>query len=576
VLKQLRLSAVDPVHARLFHETFPSFFATVDLPENSADMKQQIESLGPKFRYVEQTDLPRRFAGEPTLRRGCYFTVCRSISGEDDGTLRNEVRAYRDPLVSGRVDVLDLRLVKNPFTGEHANALFICWFSPAQSRLAQELLKSQSRSDTQQVFALEFPYDVMEVVLDRVIDLRYPQVRKWFYETFSTEQQDGTIAWIAGRKLATALEPHRRNVEALCISRPSRFRVESQVPPVPTCFAKMLPTLMNPDLGGGSAADSGSSLQAIGTWLRQNGVAALIYPSARTDVSVEIVNGEIAVFSGWNLVDYRNDRPPANIKLHYFEQSPWCWTDFSPGIHFEGDTGGLGSFKVTGVETYWNRDYKGMVSALDSCEMHCRREMIFNKDAVLTVIGAWRLGEVSIEWLRKNAVDKDEKGARQAYDFFRGILIRLKERQKAGLVDELAATLPRTQNMAQGITECMNFVDDLAKSLVDGGSPHAAATLIVSNRLHVLKFYVSLHALALRVGWSVDRQPGTGISRLVNDGNIYHTGLSRTVQEAIAVLFQRGIALMEPANIGTKPELSQFEEWMKDLEAVKIGKGYEP
>jgi hypothetical protein len=571
-LKQLRLSAIEPVQASLFRETFPSFFRTVDPPENSEALKRQIESVSPKFLYTETTELPRRFAGEPALRRGCYYAVCRSASGDDGGTLRNEVCAYRDPLISGRVDVLDLRLKRNPVTGENANALFICWFSPEKSRFAKDLLQSKSSPDTQQILALEFPYDVMDVVLDKVIDLRYPHVRKWFYETFSSEQEDGSISWIPGKRFKTAYKAaklERKDIEAPCVTRPSRFRVEAKVPPVPTCFAEMLPTLMNPDIGGGSAADSGSSLQAIGMWMRQKGVTALIYPSARSNASVEVVEGKISSFSGWNLIDYRNGRSQANIKLHYFEQSPWCWTGFSPGIAFEGDPDGYSSFRIVGMEAYWRRDYNGLLSAQDALETHCRRERLFDDQGGLTGIGSWRLGEVSIEWLGKNAVKKDEEGAIKARDLFKGCLIRLKEIQKAGLIDELSMTLPRTQDLARAITECMGVVDDLSQSLIARGAPYLAAILVMSNRLHVLKYFVSAYALALRVGWP-DVRRLVDISRLVDDFDVCNTGLTGSMKELLAALFHRGLALMKPNNADVQPDVSQFEQWLKELETIDL------
>jgi hypothetical protein len=569
-LKQLRLSAIEPIQARLFRETFPSFFSIIDPPENSKDLKRLVESASPKFQYREATELPRRFAGEPALRRGCYYSVCRSGSGDDGGTLRNEVCAYRDPNISGRVYVLDLSLEKNPFTGENMEALLVCWSSPTKSKLAQDLLASKSKPDEQQILVLEFPYDVIEVVLDNIVDLRFPHVRKWFYETFSSEQKDGSIAWILGQRLKNAITPLRKDVESSCVTKSSRFHVQAKIPPVPTCFAEMLPTLMNPDLGGGSPADSGSSLQAIGTWMRQNDVKALIYPSARCDVSVEIVDGKIAAFSGWNLVDYRNDPPRA--KYTYFEQSPWCWTGFSPSINFEGEPSGLGSFRIAGMEAYWRRDYEGLLSAHDALETHCLNEKLFEDNVGLTVIGSWRLGEVSVEWLRKNAVEKNIEGAAKAFNLFKGCLIRLREFQKAGLIDELSLTLPRTQDVARGITECMGYVDDISQSPNVGRDPHIAAILVMSNRLHVLKFFISAYALALRVGWPIDVWAMGDISKLVNDFDIRNTGLPESVQESLTGLFHRGLKFLKRDNVDVPPDVSQIEQWLKELETFEISK----
>src|SRR5438270_7463862 len=56
-----------------------------------------------------QSDLSsaRRFAGDRSLARGRYFTVCKDVNGNDDGTLVRELCAYNDPLKSGIVTVID-------------------------------------------------------------------------------------------------------------------------------------------------------------------------------------------------------------------------------------------------------------------------------------------------------------------------------------------------------------------------------------------------------------------------------------------------------------------------------------
>jgi hypothetical protein len=283
-------------------------------------------------------------------------------------------------------------------------------------------------------------------------------------------------------------------------------------------------------------------------------------------VSVDIVDGQINVFSGWNLVDYRNNRPHG-IVTTYIEQSPWCWTGFSPGIQFEGENDGYGSFRVVGVEAYWRRDYKGLLAALNALELQSPKEVLFDSSAKLTVIGGWRLGAASIEWLRQNAVEKNEKEAIKARDLFKGCLLRLKEMQKVGLIDELSVTLAKTQNLARGITDCMDFVDDLAKSLSDAGSDQAAGTLVMSNRLHVLRFFVSGRALALKAGWPVAGTE-TSVSRLINDFDVNRTGLSMPVQESIAALFSRGLVLM--AAVETK--LADYERWLNDVGAIEINR----
>lgn len=573
-LKQLRLSNVGPVAARLFRETFPQFFSTREIPENSASIKELVESMSPKFRYTETLDPPRRFSGEPTLRRGCFYTVCRTDVGDDCGTLLNEVKAYRDPVVCGRVHVLDSGVQRNPFTGEKANALLVVWQDAARSRYVTELLALQDapQDDTEQLVALEYPYDIIKATIDDVVDLRYPHVRDWFYETFSSEQEDETIMWLARRIPPSASATEREAITEQCVTRQSRFRVTRGVPPVPGSFREMLPTLLNPDIGGGSAADSGSSLQAIGTWLRQRNASALLYPSARSDAFVRVEDGKVHDFGGWNLVDYRSDRRRRKEIFSYIETSPWCWTEFSPGIHLDEppEAGANGSFRVRGMEAYWRKDYEGILSALASLDELDRSDKAFGHDAKLTAIGAWRLGAASIQWLTQNAVERDKEGAIQSKNLFKGFLIRLGERQIAGLVNELSETLPRTQDIARAISESLGFADQVAESLANDGCREQAATLVVSNRLHVLGFFVSGWLVALKAGAPIERRQ-SAVSPLLQGYHVERCGLSSEFCASISALFSRGLELVEGVR-GDEYGPLHYEQWLRDVSSIEPDK----
>ena len=84
-------------------------------------------------------------------------------------------------------------------------------------------------------------------MIENVIDLRLPATQEWFFETFRTGYGD---FW----------------------HKPNGASVSS--------FAPMLGNLMFPDLGGTSVTD------AIGYCLRSMGIAAFIYPSARSDAEI--------------------------------------------------------------------------------------------------------------------------------------------------------------------------------------------------------------------------------------------------------------------------------------------------
>jgi hypothetical protein len=174
-----------------------------------------------------------------------------------------------------------------------------------------------------EIFLYLFPYRVLKRIVDRVIDLRLPDVREWFYRTFRIPT-DAADAHTVDFALAN-LNPTIAH---------SRFHFENGVAPVPDSFWAMLPTLVNPDLGGGSPADTGSSLLMVGHWMRQHNTAALVFPSARCDAAAVFESGTLKNWQGWNFVDF-GDAPLFGYRgthVTTFVMSPWAWVKFPAGV----------------------------------------------------------------------------------------------------------------------------------------------------------------------------------------------------------------------------------------------------
>ncbi len=178
------------------------------------------------------------------------------------------------------------------------------------------------------------------------------------------------------------------------------FGFENEKPPTPATFAQMLPTLLNPDLGGGSIADTGSVLLYIAHELRQLGCGALIFPSARADASVVFSNGALTQFSGWNLVWY--DGAPLfaeNVRLTTLVANPWAWVLLPPGVKVNLAPEGneyAGSLVVQGMVNHWAEDYLGQIEALKVArEAHGPPE----KSDVPPAWVAFTLGALSLRWL---------------------------------------------------------------------------------------------------------------------------------------------------------------------------------
>ena len=120
--------------------------------------------------------------------------------------------------------------------------------------------------------------EVVQAKIEGVIDLRLPVTQEWFFETFyhlelAHRKIKGRILEL-DNGLSTVLED--RNLAD---------------------FVELLPTLVAPNLGGGL-----SFLQGVGAWLRSHGVYGLVFPSARTDFGVDILDGKVMESWGWNFV----------------------------------------------------------------------------------------------------------------------------------------------------------------------------------------------------------------------------------------------------------------------------------
>src|SRR6516162_6533073 len=108
-LKFHRLETLNQIGIAAVNFAFPEFLALPDpIPEQLAGMRRHRE-MGADF--VAWKDRPeRRFAGDHTLPRSCFFSVCRNEDGDDSGTVAQELNAYRDPEKSGPVGAFDLML----------------------------------------------------------------------------------------------------------------------------------------------------------------------------------------------------------------------------------------------------------------------------------------------------------------------------------------------------------------------------------------------------------------------------------------------------------------------------------
>lgn len=398
-LKQHAQESLSDTEQRLFEILFPAFEGTSEADDAYQDAIQSplASVFAPLIEFAPGERRPRRFSGYDLPRRR-YSALCQDASGNDSQTLAHELRAYRNPVDLGMVEVLDLAI------GAELQIRDVTVSLPPQLAVAvlihePQLLPAQFRSlDFQQVpglkgsplFIYKFPYRVTRCKIDKTIDLRFPDVQAWFYRTF--------------RELPDALKTGLGESPTIAHSQ---FHLDNGVPPLPDSFWAMLPTLMNPDIGGGSPADTGSTLLSIGHWMRQNNVAALIYPSARCDAATQVQNGDLKNWRGWNLVDYR-DSPLTKGPSHVltFALSPWAWDGLPPDVqlHVAGPQSPYaGSFTVDHMVDYWAEDYVGQVKALEiSRSIHGRENLPEERGALPDGLAyrAFQIGSLSLRWVR--------------------------------------------------------------------------------------------------------------------------------------------------------------------------------
>ena len=133
----------------------------------------------------------------------------------------------------------------------------------------------------------------------------------------------------------------------------------------------MLPTLLNPMLGGGDSEWGGNTLMGIGEWLRNQEVEGFIYPSSRCNVVAAIQNGNLVRYEGWCMVDYRFTEEENIAHYTVFDQRPWCWVLLPAGIraHFmQDDDEWRGSFMMEGVVEAGRDEYLEQLASLKMAE----------------------------------------------------------------------------------------------------------------------------------------------------------------------------------------------------------------
>jgi hypothetical protein len=168
----------------------------------------------------------------------------------------------------------------------------------------------------------------------------------------------------------------------------------------------MLPTLINPDVGGGNPSSTGSTLFFIGQWMRSADVTALIYPSARCDSTVVFDKDKLHHFQGWNLIRYE-DTPivelPVEVDVLTHDPSPWTWVNFPKGVVLhvpKSESQFAGSFAIEGMVNYWATDYLHQIEAIETARKIFGHEGDSTISSPAMALRIWHIGRLLLRWLR--------------------------------------------------------------------------------------------------------------------------------------------------------------------------------
>lgn len=488
-LKQLSVGKLSERELALFDMLFPQFRSPLSVPTTSyLGLKQKKSTSGDLATLQRIVALhSRRFSGI-AFPENRYYTLSKEYLGRVDQTLAHELRAYRNPRDVGYCDVLDICAkevilgfetskgkIFEEFVPENAIAVIVHDFDKMPKKLQRLCIKTFRLGMNNHIGLFKFPYENRLTKIEGVIDLRFPFVRDWFFKRFAN----------------SAEEYGRTHVKSFIAN--SRFHLESGIPRQVKSFWDMLPTLVNPILGGGHIDSTGSTLQYIAHTLQHESVAAFIYPSARADVMVTVENGEISDFEGWNLVDYRNITERfSGAKVHTVDQNPWCWQSLPSGavlkiapVHDKLD----GSFSIAGIVDYSAMHYIQQCDAVKQIKL--RTPELFERGILRHFTKpyiAWQLGSSLNRWIR--SAYSSENFKQDLMDTF-GYATLLDVYDIVGRIDDLAKTSSK-----DWVNDALTTVSEIGAAISTELDKHGYEELlsgifILATNLELSIFYLS-------------------------------------------------------------------------------------
>jgi hypothetical protein len=206
-LKSMRFDDLDDAGRWAVLSRFPGFMGprSAGDPRYRALLKEtdvqptEVDFAGDLAALKALLPAPRRFAGDRTLARGSYFTICHDSRGLDDGTLVRELGSYGNP-----PDAPGMRIEERL---DAERALLRVAFEPGLDPVLESLHRTRE---------VVLPLRVKTRRVAGVIDLRQPAAQLWFVETF------GDPEVMQGSRAAGYVRDRRARIGAVHVPREPR------------------------------------------------------------------------------------------------------------------------------------------------------------------------------------------------------------------------------------------------------------------------------------------------------------------------------------------------------------------
>lgn len=364
-LRQVNAAVLGPRVRATFDHFFPGFQSEEDAARHWAKggIRQRISGEGAT---LVGRGRERRYAGDMSFPRSRYYAVADEPAGDpSNNSLLCEVFAYASPwtplapvLLDSEVDVDAIAELRRLGLTALPTPALIQIISPERPGILPPSLGIDAGGTT----VVPYHMSVTRTEIENVLDLRLKGTAEWFTHFFVHKELKA--------------EEGARRTDGLSFGRKKPIHE----------FSELLPTLLSQQRGGGSPF-----LQGVGEWLRRYEANGLVYPSARTDSGVEMIDSQLIRHWGFLFVDFRGSGTPKSGKGYFGRMTKWQRCD---GYTISTtETGrGAGSWSVSGLRDLQVRRFSSKRNKFSSLVERVHESLEAHESRLQEKIDKWPEG----------------------------------------------------------------------------------------------------------------------------------------------------------------------------------------